>query len=133
MNKANLINVVLIDDNLADNYIHRRVVEKSGVGRVLSDFTMAEEALDWLRCQTETVHVIFLNINMPAMDGFGFLEQYQSLNEANQAECVVIFLTSSLNERDKTRAEEFGVDYQYKPLTSERFLEFLRQKGLLEG
>lgn len=125
------IKVILIDDNPADNFIHSRVVERSGKGSILKTFTMATDALDWLATNDIPVDIIFLDINMPAMDGYEFLEHYNQLDQTKKAEVIVVMLTSSLNQKDMARAVEFGVDFNHKPMTETMFLDCLSKHNLI--
>lgn len=109
-----------IDDEGLDQRLYRRIMERSGlVERVLS-FRMAREALDYLKSEdSENIDVIFLDINMPQMNGFEFLERATAELGEGFARCVVIMLTTSLDPRDEARARQFDVVKKYlnKPLT----------------
>ncbi|MEI7724425.1 MAG: response regulator [Bacteroidota bacterium] len=128
--KKKLNCVLLVDDNESDNFIHKRVLEKSGIASHVEIAMNGQEALDFLitkgncgqeensYCQPE---LIFLDINMPVMDGWEFLEEYHKLEEAQKGKIVFIMLTTSLNPSDKAKAEAMidGGCFQFKPLTIE--------------
>jgi CheY-like chemotaxis protein len=122
--------VLLVDDDESDNYYHKRILEKSGIAHRIEIVENGKEALDFLsaawRCgQTESSgyqpELIFLDINMPVMNGWEFLEEYEKLEEVQKENMIIIMLTNSLNPNDLNRAEKlFGSGcYQYKPLTPE--------------
>ncbi|MCX6306845.1 MAG: response regulator [Bacteroidetes bacterium] len=126
--KRKLNCVLLVDDNDSDNFIHKRVLEKSGITENIAIAMNGKEALEFLTTkgtcgQPENSYsqpeLIFLDINMPIMDGWEFLEEYKKLEAGQQGKIVFIMLTTSLNPVDKTKAEkmlESGC-FQYKPLT----------------
>jgi CheY-like chemotaxis protein len=128
--KKKLNYVLLVDDNESDNFIHKRVLEKSGIARHVEVAMNGQEALDFLNAKgqfglAEDVYtqpeLIFLDINMPVMDGWEFLEEYHKLDEAQKGKIVFIMLTTSLNPSDKVKAEAMidGGCFQFKPLTIE--------------
>ena len=113
---------LLIDDEKIDQMMYRRVIERTGLVDELLSFQYAEEALDHLKASDRTpVDVIFLDINMPRMNGFEFLETATRELGPGFAKAVVIMLTTSLNPRDRERAATFPVVREYisKPLSAD--------------
>ena len=111
--------LMIIDDNEVDQKLCRRLVNRSGIVDNFIGFLSAEEALDYLRRQTlPAADAILLDINMPRMDGFEFLEA--ATNELGErfARVVIMMLTTSLNPSDQERARRYAVvkDYCNKPL-----------------
>ena len=106
---ARLREILLVDDSEADNYIHRRVIQKSGVVETVSVARNGQEALDHLAQSEQPPELIFLDINMPVLDGWGFLEGLKELPEAKRHSVVITMLTTSQNQRDRARAESLGV------------------------
>lgn len=124
---------ILIDDNEIDQRFYNRVLERSGLVEQVLTFTFADEALEHLAASKGLeVDVIFLDINMPRMDGFEFLEAATDQFGNQFAKIVVAMLTTSLNPADRERAESFEVvkDFIYKPLTVEHVQNIVK---LLEG
>ena len=111
--------LVLIDDNEVDQLIYRRIARRSGiVGEILS-FVYAEDALDYLaKPGRAPVDAILLDVNMPRMSGFEFLEAATERFGEGFARIVVVMLTTSLDPRDMDRAKGFEIvrDYLTKPL-----------------
>lgn len=114
--------VMLIDDNDIDNYITRHVVSKSGIADKISIKNSAVEALQYLKTVKDDFEqfpdLIFLDISMPIMDGFGFLNELIKFPKAIENLCNVVMLTSSNNTNDVERAMQYSVvkEYFVKPL-----------------
>jgi CheY-like chemotaxis protein len=122
MNKR-LACILLVDDDPDDNYIHQLVIE--GWGHC-DQVRIAENGPDALAYLTNTTapgycrpEVILLDINMPGMNGFEFLEEYHLLAEQLKSNVVVMMLTTSLNPSDINRAGQYNevTGYRNKPLT----------------
>lgn len=121
----------LIDDSDIDLFIQRRFLEVYQFSRQLILFKSAEEALDALRHPSDQhpPEVIFLDLNMPEIDGFSFLENFRSLPAAVQQRTRVVVLTSSNSAKDREQVFSFPCVIQFitKPL-KQADLETLRQK-----
>ncbi len=115
--------ILLIDDYEADNFIHRLVIDRYGCAEQVDSVGNGQQALDYLQARKAAgkplPEMIFLDINMPIMDGWEFL---QAATDAGMlgAECIVVaMLTTSRNPDDSLRAQHMGVAKTYvnKPLT----------------
>lgn len=119
MNKYNF--VVFIDDDDGVNTFHKIVLKLSGISDQAKFFDKPEEALDFFKQLQEDdgsfPEVIFLDINMPRVNGWDFLEKYGELNIVSDTK--VVMLTSSLNPEDKERADNNPLvdTYLSKPLS----------------
>ena len=108
---------MLIDDAEIDQRLYRRILEKSGLVQVVNCFTYADDALDYLLENPELeVSVIFLDINMPRMNGFEFLETYQAKTQKTP---VIIMLTSSDQAADREKCTSYSMvaGYETKPVS----------------
>ena len=110
---------MLIDDEEIDQRHYRRILSRSGVVDEIHSFTMAPDALDFLRSATRKIDVIFLDINMPRMNGFEFLERASTELGDEFTDVVIIMLTTSLDPKDREKAARYQVvrDFLNKPLS----------------
>ncbi len=124
---------MLVDDNPDDNFIHERVIKKNMSNTQVITKSSGLEALEYLKAKAahneSHPDLIFLDINMPGMNGWEFLEEYKKLNKEFQSRVIVVMLTTSDDPEDKAKAIELGVpfDFKTKPLTKE-MLEYVLEK-----
>lgn len=112
--------IMLIDDNDDDNFYHERIIRKSNAAETVITERSADAALNRLRNQPDTIpDLIFLDINMPGMNGWEFLQEYSKLDKHLQSRLVIVLLTTSENPDDKRKAENINIDFKTKPLTKE--------------
>lgn len=118
--------VLLIDDNDIDNFINERMITTNHFSSRVIVKNSGETALQYLRdnAEGELPKIVFLDLNMPVMDGFAFLEEFEKLPEGVKAQCKVIVLSSSISPEDINRASTnpYVVKYVNKPL-NERYLQ----------
>lgn len=120
--------ILLVDDNPADNEFHKIIINDSKVCNKVQVATTGRNALDYIIKSgvngTEGFpkpDLIFLDINMPGMNGFEFLEEYHKLDEKLKSKIVIIMLSTSLNPDDSERARQIEevTEFMNKPLMSE--------------
>jgi len=123
-------NVMLIDDNEIDNLINQKMIEAAGICQNIFIHSGAKGAIEFLKnieklakgpLELYLPEVIFLDIDMPLMDGFQFLDEFDKLSDIIKNNCKVIMLTSSLNPQDMSKAKKnkYVLKYLNKPLTQD--------------
>ncbi len=118
--------VMIIDDNEIDRYVGESVIKMHKFAEAVVNVEAAKDALDYLIAHQDQPdllpQLIFLDINMPEMNGFEFLEEYKHLPDSIKTNCIVMMLTTSLHEEDKQKAETCEYVYRFlnKPLNPEK-------------
>ncbi len=120
--------VLLVDDSISTNFYNKKIIELSGEVNNVYEAENGLEALDYIHQRGKfnsasypRPNIIFLDINMPKMDGFEFLENYAKLPQKKRADMLIVFLTTSNWTKDKIKAIESGLVYDFieKPLKEE--------------
>jgi CheY-like chemotaxis protein len=129
MNKLN--GILLIDDDKTTNFINRLLLEDLAVANQVLVAENGREALRLVEQQDKAgvcPALILLDINMPIMSGFEFLEAYTRLDISCKESVVIIMLTTSLNIRDISRLQEMPIKgLLSKPLTRQKVHDLLHQ------
>ncbi|RYY60693.1 MAG: response regulator [Chitinophagaceae bacterium] len=128
--------VLLVDDDEPTNFLSQMIVEAAACANDIQVASSGADALWYLTGDNEKEKstrpqpdLIFLDINMPAMNGWEFLQQYEALGERKNDNRVIIMLTTSLNPDDKLKAERITSvkGFEHKPLTEEKLNGILRK------
>jgi CheY-like chemotaxis protein len=125
--------ILLIDDDEAVNFIHNRVIQKSGCANEVAIARNGLEGIEFLTTKVDGKYpqpdLIFLDINMPIMNGWEFLEEYENLEKEQKGRELIVMLTTSLNPDDKVKAQNIANidDFHPKPLNGERLQAILEK------
>lgn len=117
--------ILLIDDNDTDNFIHKRIIELAAFSKNVLVKNSGKSALEFLESCKENPEnlpeIVFLDINMPIVDGFVFLFEFDNFPEELKQKCKIVILSSSDNKKDIDRIvdNEYVVQFITKPLSEE--------------
>lgn len=121
------VNIMLIDDNKIDLFVNQKIIQKTGFNANIKTYISGNSALDFLKilndennCQkTFRPHLIFLDINMPEMNGFQFLKEFDKLHNIKENNIKIYMLSSSTNSQDieNANSEKSCTGFLNKPLT----------------
>ncbi len=119
---------LLIDDDCLTNYLHQIIIEESGIFEEVEIAETAMEAMDKLERENvkDYPEIIFLDLNMPGLDGWDFIKDY-SIHKKSDKKTVIVILTSSDNPDDKIKAIFAKGVYAYvnKPLTYDKLVDIV--------
>jgi len=129
-----LPSVLLVDDDPTTNFLNKLLLTRMGVTQQVLVAENGEQALRTLTqvCQASEhstcPRLILLDMNMPVLNGLGFLEAYAQLLLAHQQPIVIVMLTTSLHPADLARAEQLPIaGFLNKPLTQEKVTALWQQ------
>lgn len=116
---------MLVDDNDVDNFLHRRVIESTNIPANIIIKNSGRSALEYFKDHLHDLEklpdLLFLDIDMPIVDGLAFLFEFEEFPMSIKQKCHVIILSSSGSKYDKDRMMNNNNvdDYIVKPLTTE--------------
>jgi CheY-like chemotaxis protein len=122
--------ILLIDDDTVNNFLNLRIIKSFGLSQNIKTFLNGEEAIHFLEwhCIQEgkkCPDLILLDLNMPIMNGFEFLNIYNKL-KFKKDHVEIVILTSSQDDRDVKKVKSYGIHhYLNKPLITENLQSFL--------
>jgi CheY-like chemotaxis protein len=125
--------IMLVDDNHDDNFFHEREIKKNNLATIVIEKNTGLEALEYLKSKKDIANMqpdlIFLDINMPGMNGWEFLKEYNRLDKKLQSHVIIIMLTTSDNPDDEERSKtwNFVSGYITKPLTKEIMEDIIKK------
>lgn len=118
--------ILIIDDNIIDQIVTKKLLQKNLNLTESYAVSSGKDGITWLENSNigpEDKLIILLDIKMPEMDGFAFLKEFEKLDKKNSNQIMIFMLSSTLDPKDKTRAENniFVKKLLSKPLSTEEF------------
>lgn len=124
--------VLLVDDDEIYKFIGSKIIESTNLVKRIKTFSNGEEAINFLKSNSKNVdllpEIILLDLNMPIMDGFEFLEKYILLEPKLGKKITIYIVSSSVSPADIEKINQISEvsDYIIKPITKEKFEKFAR-------
>ncbi|HTE33467.1 MAG TPA: response regulator [Chryseolinea sp.] len=124
--------VALIDDDKIFQLTTLRMIQAARLAEGILQFENGEDALTFLKDNTDNTDTlpdyIFLDINMPLVDGWMFLEEFAIIKEALKKDVSIFMISSSIDPRDVSRARhnENVLEYISKPVSREKLAQLLQ-------
>ena len=124
-------NILLIDDDATIIFLTKRIIVSTGIDTSIKEFGDGQEAIDFLKDNVNYAEVlpdvIFLDLSMPIMDGWEFLEEYIFVEPKIKKKIKLYIVSSSISPHDIERAKHFNMvsDFIIKPLVKEKFIEII--------
>ena len=128
--KRKLECILLVDDDPDDNMYHRIIIEEMNITHNIDVVLNGLEAITYLKKDNQAPpELIFLDINMPKMNGWEFLDQYKHLDAKQRARVVIVILTTSANPDHLKKAQQIKevTGFETKPLSKEMMSEILKE------
>ncbi|TPE42822.1 response regulator [Pontibacter mangrovi] len=106
--------VLLVDDDETTNYLNERLLREMQVAKEIRALKNGKEALEYLtqigkgKLDNKRPDLIFLDIKMPVMDGFSFLDEYHKVNQDDQNPIIILMLTSSASFYDLEKLKKYN-------------------------
>ena len=127
-----LRHLLLVDDDPTTNFFNQHLIGKMGVFtqiHVAENGQLALDKIAELQRMGEAPDMILLDINMPIMNGFEFLQRYEQLHGKTKSSVVVCMLTTSLAQSDLEKSKEYAIlsDYIDKPLYEAKMRELIEK------
>jgi CheY-like chemotaxis protein len=124
-------NICLVDDDRIYQFTAKKIIESTGLTQTVLSFFNGEDAINYLKNSSENNQpipdIIFLDINMPIMDGWQFLEDFKTLIAGLKKKVTIYMVSSSVDDYDIKKSKEYSfvTDYIIKPINRERFEQLI--------
>ena len=122
--------VLIVDDSEVDTFIHKRILEQLKPVKEIHTAANGNDAIKLLNEYFQNIRplpdIILLDLNMPIMDGFGFIKAFKDLPLAGKENVTIVVVTSSTSPSDISKATEAGItNFIVKPLSEEKIISAL--------
>lgn len=126
-------NILLVDDDRIFNFLSEKTITSLGLANEINFASNGKQALEILdRCkkgELQMPDIIFLDLDMPVMNGYEFLDEFAKIDFPNKNAITIVVLTSSADPRDIDRTKQLGIRYYYnKPLSRDEIKKLVGQE-----
>lgn len=132
------LNILLVDDDDATNYYNKLILTRANIVNTIQIANNGQQALDYLTRKGNFANrpanipqpdLIFLDLHMPVLDGWGFLDAYNELDEIYRGKIVIMMLTNSPYVQDQLKSKNYNIltKFMKKPLRINMVEEILEK------
>jgi CheY-like chemotaxis protein len=123
MSQTKKLHFIVIDDSKLDCFIAEKIIRNTGMSDTIKSFLQAKDALEHIKTaqhEDGTHTIVLVDIQMPIMNGFEFVEAFETLSAAIKANYTLYVISSSINDNDLNRVNTYASVKQFvnKPLTT---------------
>jgi CheY-like chemotaxis protein len=125
------LHILLVDDDRIYQFAARKTIEATGFAESILTYSNGEEAINYLKSNVKDNQslpdVIFLDVNMPIMNGWEFLDEYSHLKGELAKKVIIYVVSSSVDEYDVSKSRQYDTvkGYIVKPVLREKFRQIL--------
>lgn len=129
---SHIKSICIIDDDEIYQFLIKKQVAVQNLAEEVFVFPNGQEAIQYFRNSIATKgslpDIVFLDVNMPVMDGWEFLDEYEKISDQLHKEVKLYMISSSLNESDINRAQKMDQvrEYLVKPISGEKLVSLLQ-------
>jgi CheY-like chemotaxis protein len=130
---AQIPNFIIIDDSRLDCFIAEKIIQNSGTYSSVKSYMEATEAYEAIKNgligDDSIITIIILDIQMPVMNGFQFVEAFEQLPKEIQSKFAIFLFSSSINENDKNRLDNYPsiIRFYSKPISKDTVAQMIEQ------
>lgn len=130
---AQIPNFIIIDDSRLDCFIAEKIIQNSGTYSSVKSYMEATEAYEAIKNgligDDSIITIIILDIQMPVMNGFQFVEVFEKLPQETQSKFAIFLFSSSINENDKNRLDNYPsiIRFYSKPISKDTVAQMIEQ------
>ncbi|MEI8278227.1 MAG: response regulator [Bacteroidota bacterium] len=124
--------VCIIDDDKVIQFTSKKMIELTGMAKEIMSFTDGEKAYEYLLNNAHNVEllpdILLVDINMPYMDGWEFLDKYETIRSGFPKKIIIYMVSSSISEEETNKAKAYTdvKDFLIKPVPKDKYLDILR-------
>ncbi|MGL2966980.1 response regulator [Flavobacterium sp. XGLA_31] len=132
-------NIMLIDDDEIFTFIIKKIIDETKLSGQINIFNNGQAAIDFLKEAAEKTsllpEIIFLDLSMPVLDGWGFLDEYIHLKSKFAKKMTLYIISTSVSPMDFEKAKNYSdvTDFIVKPMAKERFIEIIKELSKAES